>query len=441
MKDQFKLHILGGGPAGIASGYYANKKGMSFKIYESSDSVGGNCKTISDGQFKFDTGAHRFHDKYDEITLEIQNLMGEQLKKVEAPSQIYYQGRMIDFPLNISSIMTNLDKRTILKIIIENINNMITKNSHDTNFKSLAYNNYGKTLSELFLINYTEKLWGSPADRLDARISGNRLKHLSLSSLLRQLLFHSNNAKHLDGSFYYPEYGFGTIFEKIIGTFDDNCIQYNSPIKKIIHENKKIIKIIYRDQEVASVDRVISTLPIHVLIKALEPSPPKQIIDILNSIQFRNLYLCVVYLDRPKFSDNASIYYPESIYPFTRIYEPKNRSKKMAPKDKTCIVVEIPYDQESELPLTPKEIIFKQTSDLLLDNGLIKKEDIINHRFIDLQYAYPVLHTGTQYKINNIFSYLSNFKNLYTIGRNAQFQYIHTHNIFKNARSLINEIS
>ena len=113
----------------------------------------------------------------------------------------------------------------------------------------------------------------------------------------------------------------------------------------------------------------------------------------------------------------------------------------MAPKDKTCIVVEIPYDQQSELPLKPKELIFKQTSDLLLDNGLIKKEDIINHRFIDLKYAYPVLHTGTQDKINNIFSYLSNFKNLYTIGRNAQFQYIHTHNIFKNARSLINEIS
>jgi len=440
MVNHLKLHILGAGPAGLAAGYYANKKNISFKIYESSGKVGGNCKTISDGQFRFDTGAHRFHDKYDEITSEIKKLMGKQLKKVNAPSKIYYQGQMIDFPLNISSIMANIDKSIIFRIIIENIKNMISKKGHVSDFKALAYQTYGKTLSELFLINYTEKLWGSPAYTLDTRISGNRLKHLNVSSLLRQLLFNSNNVNHLDGSFYYPKYGFGTIFETMLDRINNNCVQYNSSIKKIIHKHEKIIKINYGNQKVESVERVISTLPINILINALEPSPPEQIIDIVNSIQYRNLYLCVVYLDKPYFSDNASIYFPESKYPFTRIYEPKNRSIDMAPKDKTCIVVEIPYNQ-SEVFLKPQELIFKQISDLLLDNELIKKEQIISHRFIDLQYAYPVLQIGLQEKLNNIFSYLSRFKNLYTIGRNAQFEYIHTHDIFKNVSSLINDIS
>jgi protoporphyrinogen oxidase len=319
---------------------------------------------------------------------------------------------------------------------------MINRKHHDRNFEALAYQTYGKTLSKQFLINYTEKLWGSPAHTLDANISGNRLKHLDISSLLRQLLFKSKNVNHLDGSFYYPKYGFGTIFEKIIDKIDNNSIQYHSPIKKIFHEDGKIIKVFYGDNKTENVNRVISTLPINILINALEPAPPKQIIDIVNSIQYRNLYLCVLYLDRPYFSDNASIYFPESTYPFTRIYEPKNRSMEMAPKDKTCIVIEIPYDQKmGELSSTPKEKIIEQTSNILINNGLIKKEEIIGNKLMDLQYAYPVLHLGSKAKLDNIFSYLSNLKNLYIIGRNAQFEYTHIHNIFKHASLLIDRIS
>ena len=35
------------------------------------------------------------------------------------------------------------------------------------NFKELSYKKYGKTLAELFLINYTEKLWGLDAENLN----------------------------------------------------------------------------------------------------------------------------------------------------------------------------------------------------------------------------------------------------------------------------------
>ena len=120
MVDHSKLHILGAGPAGLAVGYYAKKNNIIFNLYESSNQVGGNCKTIKDGQFSYDTGAHRFHDKYDEITTEIKHFMGNELKEVNAPSQIYHKGEMIDFPLNFYSILKNLDKTTIYKIFIEN---------------------------------------------------------------------------------------------------------------------------------------------------------------------------------------------------------------------------------------------------------------------------------------------------------------------------------
>ena len=69
----------------------------------------------------------------------------------------------------------------------------IFHNNHNPrNFKELASNNYGKTLSNLFLINYTEKLWGEQATNLDASISGGRLKNLELYSILKNLIFNKD---------------------------------------------------------------------------------------------------------------------------------------------------------------------------------------------------------------------------------------------------------
>ena len=68
----------------------------------------------------------------------------------------------------------------------------------------------------LFLISYTEKLWGEDADNLDPTISGGRLKVLNLRSLIKDVFaIKNNNSDHLEGAFYYPELGFGEIFDAL----------------------------------------------------------------------------------------------------------------------------------------------------------------------------------------------------------------------------------
>ena len=99
-KQKLKLHILGGGPAGLAAGYFAKKKNIDLEIFEASDMVGGNCKTIERGEYRFDTGAHRFHDKNNKVTAELKALMGKDFLNVSAPSKIFKNGALINFPLN-----------------------------------------------------------------------------------------------------------------------------------------------------------------------------------------------------------------------------------------------------------------------------------------------------------------------------------------------------
>ena len=106
--------------------------------------------------------------------------------------------------------------------------------------------------------------------------------------------------------------------------------------------------------------------------------PPKEIIEIVNQIKFRSVRLCVITLDQMNFSENASIYFPESIFPFTRIYEPKNRSEALAPKGKTCIVIEVPCNSDDTIYQLSNNEFVAQIKTILIDNNIIDSKKVIN---------------------------------------------------------------
>ena len=58
-----RIDILGAGPAGLAAAHFAKKNNIPFQLYESQSKIGGNCKTFEFNGCKYDTGAHRFHNK------------------------------------------------------------------------------------------------------------------------------------------------------------------------------------------------------------------------------------------------------------------------------------------------------------------------------------------------------------------------------------------
>ena len=142
-----EIDILGGGPAGLASAFYAKEKNISFRLYESQKKIGGNCKTLTFDGCNFDTGAHRFHDKERIVTNTIKGLLKDDLILVNAPSRILWNEKMINFPLEPMNIIQSLSKKDIIKIIMENFVNLISKSSVEENFQKFAYKKYGKTQS------------------------------------------------------------------------------------------------------------------------------------------------------------------------------------------------------------------------------------------------------------------------------------------------------
>ena len=441
MNNKKKIDIIGGGPAGLSVAYYAKKMGMNVTIYESTSLIGGNCKTIIDGEFRYDTGAHRLHDKDSMVTNEIKSLLGDSLLKVSSPSKIYFEGRFFNFPINIKDIFFKFDIKTLLKILIQNIWIRLKKSKRPQHFKDVAYYSYGKTISDMFLIPYTEKLWVQKADMLDISIAGGRLKSLDIKSIITGLLKRkNNNSDHYEGDFYYPELGFGEIFDAMSLSIGANNIHLNSQISYIEHKDKNITSVFDSNGACLPIKNLVYTASLDHLLKSLNPKPPQKIMDHLDNIKYRSIFICAIYLDMKNFSSNASIYFPDSDCPFTRIYEPKNRSKKMSPENKTCLVIEVPVGENSLDDSISKKMIYEKVLNYLVDKKLLDPERIIKYKLVKVNNAYPVISIDSIIHIEKIKEYLLTIKNLHLVGRNSDFEYIHTHDIMRRSRLLVNKM-
>lgn len=430
------ITILGGGPAGLAVGYYAKKKGLPFTIYEASNRIGGNCITFKHGNFLFDSGAHRFHDKDAEATKEIKDLIGKDLKKVDLPNKIYHNGKFLDFPLLPLNLIQKLGWLNFAKMSADVIRYKLITKRENASFESFALSAYGKTMANLFLLNYSTKLWGRPCDKLSANINGNRMKELNLRTFLIEAVF-GNKTKHLDDSFYYPKRGIGTISDKLGEFCGKKRILKNSQVTKIVHNNSQINAIEVNGKNRIKTDKVVSTLPLGFFLQMMDPKPPANILLIARSLYYRNIILAAFFLDDDSVTKDATVYFPNSNLPFTRVYEPKNRSVYMSPKGKTSLVIEIPCKKGDNFWNLEDSKLIQLILSQLTQMGLIREDSILGSTVKRMHHCYPILELGLEEKVQKINEFLKEFKNLEIAGRNGKFVYSWIHNMMQFGKEII----
>ncbi len=440
MSKPAHITILGGGPAGLAVGYYAKRYGLPFTIYETSNRIGGNSITLKHGDFLFDSGAHRFHDKDAEVTKEVKKLLEEDLKEINMPSQIYHNGKFINFPLSPLNLMKNLGLYTFIKAAVEVVHSRLRTRELNRSFEIFALHTYGSTIANLFLLNFSEKLWGVSCNRLSSRTAGERLKRLNLKTFLMETIFgRKAKTEHLEGSFYYPEMGIGAITEKLAGFCGEGNILRNSKITKILHNHTQIQAVEVNGKERIDTDEVVSTLPLNLFLQMMEPIPPEEILLLAKSIRYRNVILVALFLNRKKVTEAATVYFPDLDFPFTRIYEPKNRSTYMSPPGKTSLVTEIPCQHEDKIWSLEDDKLIQLIRSQLIQIGWIRTEEIIDASVSKISYGYPILEIGFEEKVRKINTFLEGFSNLKLSGRNGKFIYAWIHNMIKFGKEIIDE--
>jgi len=362
------------------------------------------------------------------------------LKVVNVPSKIYDDGRFVSFPLMPLDLARNLGLLTLIKAGFEVLRERLRPTKAQSSFESFAVSTYGKTIAERFLLNYSEKLWGESCDTLSPVIAGRRLRGLNLRSfIVDSMLPEKSTSRHLEGMFYYPKFGISAISKKLAEVCGQKNIQTNSKITGVAHNSRRIEAVEINGERWVDTDEVVSTLPLGSFLKAMKPAPPRDLLSLAQSLRYRSLILVSLFLDTSSVTRAATVYFPDRSFPFTRLYEPKNRCVHMSPQRQTSLVAEIPCQIGDELWKLGDDELVGMVRSRLVEIGLVREAEMIGTSVRRLRYAYPVLSLGAEDAVDEVRGYLESFTNLKSSGRNGRFVYSWIHDMMRFGREIVGQ--
>ncbi|HXJ35103.1 MAG TPA: FAD-dependent oxidoreductase [Candidatus Eisenbacteria bacterium] len=434
------LSVVGGGPAGLAVAHYATRAGIPTTLFERSAELGGLCRTFQCGAHRYDAGAHRFHDQDPESTADVRALLGTRLVAVEAPSRIYDGRRFIDFPPTPLGMLLSGGIAQIGRVARDLVRSRLP-GPPCVSFADFAIAQFGETLARRFLIHYSEKLWGLPAEQLSPDIATRRLSGMTLRSLLVELLAPRRKVEHIDGRFLYPLGGYGELPAALAASVPARSLRTEHDVSGFEVRDDRITAIHLKGRPSVEVaDRLVSTLPVTVLVRLLGDVVPETARRAAGTLRFRSVRLMFVRLARSRVSPSASLYLPDPSLCVARVTEPKNRSPHMAPAHETSLVAEVPCFAGDPLAKLSDVALAERVTDELAGVGLIAPREVLEWRHHLLPNAYPVYALDWSRTVAAVVAGLRPLRNLDLLGRGGLFFYSHLHDQLRLGREFVRHL-
>ncbi len=180
--------ILGAGPSGLAAAYELAQADKRAVVVEKEPRVGGLAATIKFKGCGFDIGGHRFFTKSAEVETFWRNVLGDNLLTVERLSRIYYRRRFFNYPLKPMNALLGLGFWTSFTVLCSYCWQRLFPYRREDTFEQWVSNRFGKKLYNVFFKTYTEKVWGIPCSELSAEWAAQRIKGMSLVSVVKNAL-------------------------------------------------------------------------------------------------------------------------------------------------------------------------------------------------------------------------------------------------------------
>src|SRR6185369_16791248 len=116
------------------------------------------------------------------------------------------------------NVLVNLGPVNVIRALASYARARVRPIPDAKSFEDWIINSFGRRLYETFFKTYTEKVWGVPCSEISADWAAQRIKGLSMSSLIRNALFPQKSTgegliKTLIDSFRYPRLGPGMMWE------------------------------------------------------------------------------------------------------------------------------------------------------------------------------------------------------------------------------------
>ncbi len=231
--DSVDYLVVGAGISGLS---FANAvrdlaPDASVLVLERDTEPGGYCKTIVQDGFVWDYSGHFFHFRHPEIELWLRARMpGQDIRTVDKRSLIRFKGRDIDFPFQKN--IHQLPRPDFIDCLVDlYFKDEVYGGRAPTSFQDMLYQKLGKSIAELFLIPYNEKLYATDLNALDVDAMGRFFPHADVADIIRNMRDADNSS--YNATFTYPRGGAIQYVNALLHDLPDDAIAYSEALERV----------------------------------------------------------------------------------------------------------------------------------------------------------------------------------------------------------------
>jgi len=425
--------VIGAGPAGLTAAYKFGQAGVCTTVLEADDVVGGISRTAVRDGWRFDIGGHRFFTKVRSVSdLWHEILDPEDFLLRPRMSRIFYRGRFYDYPLKATNALRNLGILEAVRCVLSYGWVRVRPPKDLTSFEGWTASRFGWRLYRTFFKTYTEKVWGIPADELQADWAAQRIKNLSLFRAVWNSLTPKRNQKDVTSlieEFEYPRYGPGMMWERCTELVEAQgskvCLSH--PVRRIRHADGLAHEVEAEGPNGPvrlPASHVVSSMPMPHLLRAMDPPVPDDVRTAADGLGFRDfLTVALVVPSEDGFEDNW-IYVHAPDVRVGRVQNFGQWSPHLVKDGRTCLGLEYFVTEGDDLwTADDADLVALGTGEMgrlgLLDPGRVEAGYVVR-----MPKAYPMYDADYQANVEVLRGWLAaNARNVHPVGRNGMHRY------------------
>jgi len=438
--------VVGAGPAGLTAAYALAKRGAVCTVLEADTVVGGISRTVERDGWRFDIGGHRFFTKVPEVESLWQEILGpEDFLLRRRLSRIYYEGTYYDYPIRLGNALGGLGLIESLRCALSFAWARVHPPRDLDTFEGWTARAFGWRLYRKFFKTYTEKVWGMRATEIKADWAAQRIKSLTLASLIRNAFAPDHKETRITSlieEFYYPRLGPGMMWERardlveqqgsevLLGTrlvsIRRSARRAEAAVTRSVAQPSATPDEAGESSAIATwpFDHLISSMPLSELVEAMDPPAPEEVRRAARALRYRDFLTVALVLPFERgFPDNW-IYVHSDKVRVGRVQNFGSWSPDLVKKGRTCLGLEyFVFEGDALWSMADDELVALGTGELEA-LGLVKPGDVEKGFVVRMSKAYPVYDADYDRHVQAIRAWLeAETPNVHPVGRNGMHRY------------------
>lgn len=449
-----RIVVLGGGITGLSAGWKLAESGMSVRVLEAEDYVGGLAATIRVNHHHMDFGPHSFFSEDQAILDTIMGLFDDGVLEGTRNVRLFMRGKYLQYPLNAADILLKLGVGLSVKCTASYLKEKIWPppdfGADGPNMEQWSIHCFGRALHDLFFKPYTEQFWDAACEELSPDCIPT-YKHMSFIKTLKLLITPSARKKNISMidretlPYYYPKNGFGSIGDALAEklTAAKGVIHLGARVAGIrsLPDGGFVIQTRDRDHRVEEfpADVLISTLPLNDLAQMLSPEVPGRVRDAARELKYLSLVVLYLATDRTHILNAMYEYCLEK--PYNRISDinkvtlvpPQAQNGNLLSVEKSCHYGDAWWRMS-------KDELFRRCIPHLEEENILKESEVTHTYLLKAPHAYPMYLYNYGENLRLLKDYLATLPNLKLCGRTGTFSYMDIDQCMKKAFHLADEL-